>query len=481
MVKKAVILCGGLATRMLPATKSVPKEMLTILNRPAIDYCIKDLKENGITEILIIIGRNKDCLEYYFDRNLELEEKLSKKSKELQDDIKSMYEGLNIYFSRQKFAKGTGFAVYEAKNFVGDEPFVLMYPDEILIGQSFTKLLLEKYEETKASILPTRKIPLSEANKYGMLSLSKNQKGTKIEGIVEKPNPEDSPSDVCYMGGGLFNPDIFDYLKDCKTQDNGEIYLTDAFAKLIEKDSLYGIEMDGDRLDIGNPLGFVKANVLAGLRNEKTKDELMNFLKEITNKPQISQVKIAKDAIIHQNVTFVGDCEIGSKTEIFPNSVITNSKIGENCIIKSSYIENSVVKNNITVGPFAHIRPGSCIEDDCKIGNFVEIKNSHIGKNTAASHLAYVGDADVGENCNIGCGAIFVNYNGQTKNRIVVGNNCFVGSNCNLIAPLKMADNTYLCAGTTLTKDTQEFDFVIGRERETIKPKRARKYIEDDK
>ena len=192
-----------------------------------------------------------------------------------------------------------------------------------------------------------------------------------------------------------------------------------------------------------------------------------------------SNLKISKKAIIHENVSFVGDCVVESGSEIFPNTTIQNSSIGKNCVIKSSYIEESVIKNNVQIGPFAHIRPNSLVENDCKIGNFVEIKNATIGSKTKVAHLAYVGDADVGKGCNIGCGVIFVNYNGKTKNRTIIEDGCFIGSNCNLVAPVTISKNSYICAGTTLTVDTKPDDFVIGRCRETIKNNYAHKYLKE--
>ena len=189
-------------------------------------------------------------------------------------------------------------------------------------------------------------------------------------------------------------------------------------------------------------------------------------------------VVIADDVKIYPNVYLLGNTKIGKGTVIYPNTTIENSEIGENCVIKSSFIEESVVKNNVKIGPFAHLRPNSVIEDDCKIGNFVEVKNATLGKSTHASHLAYIGDADVGEHCNIGCGAIFVNYNGVSKSRTKVEDNCFIGSNCNVIAPVHVSKGSYVCAGTTLTVDTEADDFVIGRCRETIKSNRAHCYLE---
>lgn len=188
-------------------------------------------------------------------------------------------------------------------------------------------------------------------------------------------------------------------------------------------------------------------------------------------------VNIQKNVTIYPNNYILGNTTIGENTTLLPFNIIENCNIGSNVKISFSKLEDSTINNNVTVGPFAHLRPNSKIEDNCKIGNFVEVKNSCLKRGTKASHLAYIGDAEVGEDCNIGCGAIFVNYNGTQKQKTKVGNNCFIGSNANLIAPLNIADNSYICAGSTLTINTNKNDFVIARTRETVKPNRATKYL----
>lgn len=190
-------------------------------------------------------------------------------------------------------------------------------------------------------------------------------------------------------------------------------------------------------------------------------------------------IQISKDAKIFDGVVFVGKCSVGAGTVIYPNSVIDNCLIGENCVVKSSFLEQSIIHNNVEIGPYAHVRPNSEIEDNCRVGNFVEIKNSYIHFGTKACHLAYVGDAEIGKNCNIGCGAIFINFNGREKHKTIVGDDCFIGSNCNIIAPVNIADGTYICAGTTLTQNTEKFDFVVGRAREIVKHNKARKYFKN--
>lgn len=159
------------------------------------------------------------------------------------------------------------------------------------------------------------------------------------------------------------------------------------------------------------------------------------------------------------------------------DSKISSSNIQKKVKIESSFIENSFVDENTVIGPYAHLRPNCVIGKNCKIGNFCEIKNSTVGDGTKISHLAYVGDAVIGKNCNVGCGVIFANYNGSQKNKIIVGDNVFIGSNCNLIAPLTIESDVYICAGTTVTENLQSGDFVIGRARQEVKKGKAYKYL----
>lgn len=192
-------------------------------------------------------------------------------------------------------------------------------------------------------------------------------------------------------------------------------------------------------------------------------------------------VTIGKNVTIYPNNIIKGSTVIGDNVTLLPNNYIVDSNISENAVIEYSYIEESSVGEFSHIGPYSRLRPKAKIGKNCKIGNFVEVKNSNIGNGTKASHLAYIGDADVGENCNIGCGAIFVNYNGKAKNRSMVGNDCFVGSNVNVIAPVNLADGTYVCAGSTITIDTEPKDFVIARSRETIKHNYADRYKKEKK
>ncbi len=184
------------------------------------------------------------------------------------------------------------------------------------------------------------------------------------------------------------------------------------------------------------------------------------------------EAQIAEDVVIYPNNNIIGNTIIGKGTVIMPNCIITDSIIGENTKVTAAVMEEARVGDNTTVGPFAYLRKGACVGNNCRIGDFVEVKNSVIGDYTKASHLAYIGDVTVGEKCNVGCGVIFVNYDGKTKHRSTVEDNCFIGSNCNIIAPVTLRENSYIAAGTTVTDETPSDSFVIGRSRQIIKESR---------
>ena len=192
-------------------------------------------------------------------------------------------------------------------------------------------------------------------------------------------------------------------------------------------------------------------------------------------------VEIGENVIVYPNNILLGKTVVESSAILLPGNIIKDSVIKSGAEITQSNLDNGIIGENSKIGPFARIRPNSIIGKNCKIGNFVEIKNSILHNGVKASHLAYIGDSEVGENVNVGCGAIFVNFNGKEKNRVKVGTNSFIGSNVNLIAPLEIAPNSYICAGTTVTKNTKSGDFVIGREREIVKPKLAKKYLKEFK
>ena len=192
-------------------------------------------------------------------------------------------------------------------------------------------------------------------------------------------------------------------------------------------------------------------------------------------------VKIGNNVTIYENNRLEGNTVIGDNVILLPNNYIVDTVVGDGVTMNYGQSESATIGEGCKIGPFSRLRPNAVLGKECHVGNFVEIKNATVGDGTKANHLAYVGDADIGKNCNIGCGAIFVNYNGRTKSRTTVGDNCFIGSNCNVIAPVKIESDSYICAGTTITEDVKTDDFVIGRVRQVVKEGRAHNYLKEKK
>ena len=182
-----------------------------------------------------------------------------------------------------------------------------------------------------------------------------------------------------------------------------------------------------------------------------------------------NEITLGKNVKIDKTSTLSGRCVIGAGTVIKSGSVLRDCTIGENCTIENSTIEESTVGNGCKIGPYSHLRPNCNLEDNIKVGSFVEIKNSRIGAGSKIPHLSYVGDAEIGKNVNVGCGVVFANYNGKEKQSSYIGDDVFIGCNVNIVAPVRIAKGTYICAGTTVTNDTDEGDFVIGRVRQENK------------
>lgn len=268
-IRKAVIPAAGLGTRLLPATKAQPKEMIAIVDKPALQYLIEELIESGIEEILIITGRNKSSIENHFDYSFELEKTLEEKEKnELLKIVNNISKMSNIYYVRQKKPLGLGHAVSRAKSFVGDEPFLVLLGDDIIYTDKnkgelpVSKQLMNKYEELQGMILGVQKVPKNDVNKYGIIkSLNYIDDDTmEVEDFVEKPAIIEAPSQFAVLGRYILEPEIFSYLENLKPGKNGEIQLTDAIFNM-KKDGLklYAYDFKGIRYDIGNKMGIYKA------------------------------------------------------------------------------------------------------------------------------------------------------------------------------------------------------------------------------
>lgn len=285
-VTKAVIPAAGLGTRVLPATKAQPKEMLVIVDKPSLQYIVEELVESGIKDIIIVTGRNKNSIEDHFDHSYELEDTLKKNNKntllEKVEDISSM---ANICYVRQNHPKGLGHAILKAKSFVGDEPFVIALGDDIVYNDvPVAKQLIDNYSKYGSSIVGCQKVKESDVSKYGIVKplLSLDEKTVEMEDFIEKPSVEKAPSKLACLGRYLLTPKIFDYLEKTEPGKGGEIQLTDAIVAMMKDgEKVLAYNFEGKRYDIGNKFGLLKANIEFGLRNKETREELLEYLKNI--------------------------------------------------------------------------------------------------------------------------------------------------------------------------------------------------------
>ena len=294
-IRKAVIPAAGLGTRVLPATKAQPKEMLVIVDKPALQYLVEELLAAGIEEILIITGRNKGSIENHFDYSYELERTLEENGKkDLLKVVNHISEMSNIYYVRQKKPLGLGHAISCAEAFVGDEPFVVLLGDDIIYtdkekGQlPVTKQLVEKYKELQGgTILGVQEVPHKNVSKYGIIKPLKkiDEKTVAVEDFIEKPSVDKAPGDLAALGRYVLEPEIFSYLKNTKPGKGGEIQLTDAILAMKNNgEKLYAYNFDGLRYDTGDKFGMFVANVEFGLRHEELKDRVKEYLKGLIEK-----------------------------------------------------------------------------------------------------------------------------------------------------------------------------------------------------
>ena len=284
-VRKAVIPAAGFGTRMLPASKSVPKEMLPIYDKPTLHHIVKEVVDSGITDILIIISKDKGSIEDYFDVNFELEYELNKKSSEISREIHELSKMANIYTIRQKKKNGLGDAIKYAESFVGDEPFAILLGDDIIYNTSdelpCIKQMADIYEKEETPILGVQEVSWDDVDKYGIVNgVKTSDRITEVESLVEKPSREEATTNLAILGRYIVTPDIFPILHETKPGKNNEIQLTDALNKLAEKRKMIAYDFIGKRYDVGNKLGFVKATVDFALHDDKIKDELLEFLRE---------------------------------------------------------------------------------------------------------------------------------------------------------------------------------------------------------
>ncbi len=285
-IKKAVIPAAGLGTRFLPATKAQPKEMLPIVDKPTIQYIVEEAIKAGIESILIITGRGKRNIEDHFDKSYELESELKRKGNtSMLSMIEDISQLVNVFYVRQKEAKGLGHAISCARDFVGNEPFAVLLGDDVVVSEKpAIGQLMEVYEQHGVSVLGVQRVDSSVVDKYGIIDPSNGIGGGRLHGVkdlVEKPHINEAPSNLAILGRYIITPEIFDILKVQQPGKGGEIQLTDALNTLMSKQEMYAYEFEGKRYDVGDKLGFLKATVEIALNRDDLSHQFGEYLKNI--------------------------------------------------------------------------------------------------------------------------------------------------------------------------------------------------------
>ncbi len=286
MIKKAVIPVAGLGTRMLPASKAIPKEMLNIVDKPTIQYVVEEAIEAGLNEVIFVISRGKEAILDHFDESPELEAELEARGKhkllEVVKRVSALVESLGAV--RQKRALGLGHAILTAEPLVGNEPFAVLLGDDLVDAERpCIAQLLEVFQKKNASVIAVERVPKELVSLYGVISGQEVEPGLwKVNEVVEKPKPEEAPSDLAIIGRYVFVPELFSYLKNTPPGAGGEIQLTDSVLSMIKDGhEVYAFEFEGKRFDAGNKLGFLKAVVHWGLKHPEVGSEFEKYLKEL--------------------------------------------------------------------------------------------------------------------------------------------------------------------------------------------------------
>ena len=283
-VRKAIIPAAGLGTRFLPATKTVPKEMLPLVDKPTIYYIVEEIQRAGIEDLVIIAGRGKTAIEDFFDVSYEVQDKLAKDGKEeLLNKVLEVQNMVNVISVRQMKPLGLGHAVHCGKKIVGDEPFAVLLGDEVMISEAHqktaTQTLTESFNQTQLSSVAVMEVAQEDVKKYGIIDGEPQADGAlRIRSVIEKPSVEEAPSRFALPGRYVFDAEIFKYLENAKPGKNGEIQLTDAMTQLAQSKGMLGLEVEAKRYDAGDKLGYLIANIELGLKHPETSEGLLSYL-----------------------------------------------------------------------------------------------------------------------------------------------------------------------------------------------------------
>ncbi len=437
---QTVILAGGKGSRM---KSNLPKVLHTILDKTLLDYTISNAKNINSENIIVVVGHEKELVE------------------------KSI--STNVTFAYQKEQLGTGHALMVASEHIDDDSNVLIICGDTPLLEDSTLLDFVESHNNSNNALTLISIKLDNPTGYGRVI----RNGNNVLKIVEHKDAEHDELLINEVNTGVycFNGKVLKgALKEINNNNaQGEYYLPDTLEVILKKGLNVGVVLHSNNEEFLGINTKVQLSTATSVMQSRINNALMLKGAIIENPISTSiskDVTIGIDTIIKPNTIIYGNTSIGNDCVIGPNSTINNMEIKNNVHITNSVCNDSFINNNCNVGPFAYIRPKCTIGENVKIGDFVEIKNSTIGDNTKASHLSYIGDAKLGSNINIGCGTITVNYDGVNKHITTIEDNVFIGCNSNLIAPVTIEKNSFVGAGTTVTKTVTSNCLAIGRSRQ---------------
>lgn len=441
----AVILAAGQGKRM---NSDICKVMHKISGKPLAKWVKDKLDDAGCEKEVMVVGHKKEQVTEFF--------------------------GDSVLYSEQNEMKGTGHAVMMAQpHFEGSSTTVMVLcGDAPLISEGLIRSVVDFHKKSgSCATVVSAKLD----NPFGYGRIIKDKDGALLKIVEEKDASEDEKK-VNEVNSGMYcfeSEYLFDALSKIKNDNaQGEYYLTDTISVLKsegKKVFAYTADDANEILGVNNRIDLANAQKIKNA--EIVKKHLVNGVTIID--PETTYIDdeavIGSDTVIYPNTNIRGNCKIGSFCEIGPNSVLTDTIIGNGVTFLNSVANGAIVGDDTTVGPFAYLRPKANIGNHVKIGDFVEVKNSNIGCGTKVSHLTYIGDSDVGKNINFGCGTITVNYDGKNKFRTVIEDDAFIGCNTNLVAPVTVKKNAFIAAGSTITDDVDENALAIARSRQTVK------------
>lgn len=441
-MRSAIVLAAGKGTRM---KSDKCKVMHKVLHKPMIGHIVESLRKANVDRIVVVVGHGAESVKEYLKDSVE--------------------------YALQEPQLGTGHAAMQAEMLKEEKGDTIILCGDGPCIQSET--ILKVFEANKDHACSVVTAVLEDGARYGRIV--RNEKNL-VEKIVEAKDCSSEELEIKEINTGIFcfkNELLFEGLKEIKNNNaQNEYYLTD-LVEIFNKKGLSVNAMVVDDVDetmgVNDRVDLAKAQ--KWLKQHVNKKHMMNGVTLIDpdNTYIDTEVSIGVDSVIYPNVHLEGNTVIGNNVTIFPNSYLRNAVIEDGAVIDSSKVVESKVGANSTVGPMSHLRNNTVVASNCRIGNFVEFKNTNFGEGSKCAHLTYVGDSDVGKGVNFGCGVVTVNYDGKNKFRTTIKDGAFIGSNCNLIAPVTIGENALLAAGSTITSSVEDGDMGIARSRQSIK------------